>query len=131
ELLRHGKRVAMGRLAAGLAHELRNPLQNVVALTAELRDRATEDLRRHPDFGEYPEYVRRTLAEAQRASGIVDRLLEYVREKTPTLESIDVRQILAEAVSLVAVWARARGQKIHVTERDSPLRVQADPVMLV
>src|SRR5438093_571607 len=86
--------------------------------------------RRHPDFEEYPEYLRRALGEAQRASGIVDRLLEYVREKSPTLESVDMRQILAEAVDLVAGGARARGQAIHVTAGDTPLRVQADPVML-
>src|SRR5439155_16314842 len=114
ELLRHEKLVAMGRLAAGLAHELRNPLQNVVALIAEVRDRATEDLRRHPDFEEQPEFLRRALAEANRASSIVDRLLEYVREKKPTLEPVDVRHIVAEAVRLVADDARARGQDIRV-----------------
>ena len=50
-----------------------------------------------------------------------------MREKTPTLESVDVRQILSEAVELVAGGARARGQAIHVTARDTPLRVRADP----
>jgi len=53
-----------------------------------------------------------------------------VREKSPTLESVDMRQILAEAVDRVAGGARARGQAIHVTAGDTPLRVQADPVML-
>jgi signal transduction histidine kinase len=130
ELLRHEKLVAMGRLAAGLAHELRNPLQNVVAFAAELRDRVTEALRAHPDFADYPEYLRRALGEAQRASGIVDRLLEYVREKRPTLESVDVRQVIAEAVALAAAGAQARGQQVRVTAPDPPLRVQADPVML-
>jgi signal transduction histidine kinase len=130
ELLRHEKLVAMGRLAAGVAHELRNPLQNVVALIAGLRDRTTENLRCHPDFEEHPEFLRRALTEAQRASGIVDRLLEYVREKKPTLESVDIRQIVAEAVGLVADSARTRGYDIRVTACETPLRVQADAVML-
>jgi signal transduction histidine kinase len=130
ELLRHEKLVAMGRLAAGVAHELRNPLQNVVALIAGLRDRATENLRSHPDFEEHPEFLRRALTEAQRASGIVDRLLEYVREKKPTLESVDICQIVAEAVGLVADSARAPGHDIRVTAVETPLRVQADAVML-
>jgi signal transduction histidine kinase len=130
ELLRHEKLVAMGRLAAGLAHELRDPLQNVVAFTAELRDRVTEELRHHPDFEEYPEYLRRALGEAQRASSIVDRLLEYVREKKPTLESIDLRQVIGDAVALAAAGAQARSQEVRVTAPDAALRVQADPVMM-
>jgi signal transduction histidine kinase len=130
ELLRHEKLVAMGRLAAGLAHELRNPLQNIVALIAELRDRATAELRRHPDFEEHPEFLRRALAEAKRASGIVDRLLEYVRERKPTLEPVDVRDIVTEAVRLVADGARVRGQDICVMTADAPLHVHADPIML-
>jgi GAF domain-containing protein len=50
QLLRHEKLVAMGRLTSALAHELRNPLQNVVALTSELAERSRGTLQEHPEF---------------------------------------------------------------------------------
>jgi signal transduction histidine kinase len=131
-VLRHEKLVATGRLAAGLAHELRNPLQNAVGFIAELRDRATAPaLRILPEFADFPEFLRQARAELHRAAGIVDRLLDYVRERKPSLESVDVHRIVMEAMALVATGAAKGGKRIEVAAPDTPLRVQGDPVMLM
>jgi signal transduction histidine kinase len=130
-VLQHEKLVAMGRLAAGLAHELRNPLQNAVGCIAELRDLSrAETLRACSEFADFPPFLKQAHAEMQRAAGLVDRLLDYVRERQPSLESVDVRQTVDEAVALVATAAARHGKRITVASPDTPLRVRADPVML-
>src|SRR2546428_597210 len=126
-----GRIVLAGRLAAGLAHELRNPLQNAVGFIAELRERAAAPaLLATPEFEEFPSLVKHVHAELRRAASIVDRLLDYVRERKPTLESIDVRQIVAEAVALVSTSAARSGKRITTSPGDMSLPVQADAVML-
>jgi two-component system NtrC family sensor kinase len=131
ELLRHEKLVAIGRLAAGVAHELRNPLQNAVGFIAELRDRADSDvLIAQSEFGEFPPFLKQAHAELRRAASIVDRLLDYVRERKPAFELVDLREIVAEAAGLVAPAATRQGKQITIAAAATPLRVRADPVML-
>jgi signal transduction histidine kinase len=130
QLLRHEKLVAMGRLTSGLAHELRNPLQNVVALTSELGERSRGSLRDHPEFVDFPEYLRRAHSEAKRAADIVDRLLDHIRERTPTFDTVDLRKVVADAVAIVTPAAEARGSTLTVAEDDAPLIVRADAIML-
>jgi signal transduction histidine kinase len=130
QLLRHEKLVAMGRLTSGLAHELRNPLQNVVGLTSELVERSGGSLREHGEFADFPEYLRRAHGEAKRAAEIVDRLLDHVRERTPALESIDVRSIVAEAVGIISAATRNTGIQVAVASEDVPIVVRADAMML-
>src|SRR5213078_5104018 len=57
QLLRHEKLVAMGRLTSGLAHELRNPLQNVVGLTSELLEWSDAARPQRPESVDFPEYL--------------------------------------------------------------------------
>jgi signal transduction histidine kinase len=130
-VLRHEKLVATGRLAAGLAHELRNPLQNAVGFIAALRDRAKAPaLRGLPEFADFPEFLRQARAELHRAASIVDRLLDYVRERKPTLETVDVRQLVGDAAALMASAAARESKRIAVAPPAAPFRVRADPVML-
>src|SRR6267378_6328498 len=130
QVLRHEKLVAMGRLTSGLAHELRNPLQNVVGLTSELLERSRGSLREHPEFVDFPEYLRRAHGEAKRAAEIVDRLLDHIRERTPTFDTVDVRRVVADAVAIVAAAAGDRGARIAVMSDDTPVLVRADAIML-
>ena len=130
QLLRHEKLVAMGRMTSGLAHELRNPLQNVVGLTSELVERSRGALREHPEFVDFPEYLRRAHCEAKRAAEIVDRLLDHVRERTPTLDPVDVRSVVADAVALVRTSAGNQGAEITVLAGEAPIIVRADAIML-
>jgi signal transduction histidine kinase len=130
-VLRHEKLVAMGRLAAGLAHELRNPLQNAVGFVAELRERAgTPTLHAQPDFEDFPPFLKHAHDELRRAASIVGRLLDYVRERTPSLASVDVRQVVADAVALARTSAGRGGTRIVVVPAEAPFRVRADRVML-
>jgi signal transduction histidine kinase len=128
EVLRHEKLVAMGRLASGLAHEIRNPLQNVVALTSELIERLRGRLRSEATVTEFPEYLKRAHAEAKRASEIVDRLLDHIRERTITLAPIDLRAVVADAVAIARTVKR--GPEIAVTSDPTPIVVRGDAIML-
>jgi signal transduction histidine kinase len=130
QLLRHEKLVAMGRLTSGLAHELRNPLQNVVALTSELLERARGSLPTHPESVDSAEYLRRAYGEAKRAADIVDRLLDYVRERARTFDTIDLRNVVADAVVIASPTAGSRGMQITTMSDDTPILVRADPIML-
>jgi two-component system NtrC family sensor kinase len=130
QLLRHEKLVAMGRMTSGLAHELRNPLQNVVGLTSELVERSRGTIREHPEFVDFPEYLRRAHCEAKRAAEIVDRLLDHLRERTPTLDPVDVRSVVADAVALVKASAVNQGAEITVVADEAPIIVRADAIML-
>ena len=130
-LLRHEKLVATGRLAASLAHELRNPLQNVLGFVAELRERASAPaLRAVGEFADFPDYLGLAQRELRRASNIIDRLLDHVRERKPSLESVDMGRIVADALALVTAMDATVGSRIRVDSGEAPLRVQGDPVML-
>jgi signal transduction histidine kinase len=129
QLLRHEKLVAMGRLSAGLAHEIRNPLQNVVALTAELIERAREEAADGPS-SESHEYLQRAYAEAKRAADIVDRLLDHMRERRASLAPVDVREVVADAVAIVQAAAGKRGVQIAITSNETPVVVRGDAIML-
>jgi two-component system NtrC family sensor kinase len=131
EVLRHEKLVAVGRLAAGLAHELRNPLQNAVGYIAELRDQAdAETLTTRSEFARFPSFLKQAHEELRRAANIVDRLLDYVRERKPAFESVDLRQIVSEAAGLVAREATREGKRITIAPASRPFRVRADRLML-
>ena len=129
-VLRHEKLVLAGRLAAGLAHELRNPLQNAVGFIAEMREAAAAPEALTSGFEEFPSLLKHAHSELRRAANIVDRLLDYVRERKPAFESVDVPQVVAEAVALVSSAAATSGKRLTVWPVDVPLRVQADAVML-
>ena len=84
---------SLGRLSAGLAHEIRNPLTGVSLLLDELHDRLLR-------FPEDQNLIRRALEEMERLEGLVNELLNFSVPSQPSLVRSDVADVLRETLFL-------------------------------
>ncbi len=87
------KLVSIGTMAAGLSHELRNPLVSVRTL-AGLLDRSPSSLSLNKDFGKI---VSRDI---QRISAIVESVAAFAQNSPPSLAPVDPESLLNEAQAL-------------------------------
>jgi signal transduction histidine kinase len=88
---------AVGRLTAGVAHELNNPINNIMLTAAMLQ----EDYRTLSDE-ERLDMITDLEEQAERSRKIVRNLLDFAREGEMEMGHLDVRDIVAESLALVA-----------------------------
>jgi hypothetical protein len=93
EMVRAEKLAAVGRLSAGLAHEIGNPIGIVQGYLELLAggDIGDDDRR---------QFSSRAIAELQRISELIHRLLDFSRASTQTPEAVSVQQLLREVVEM-------------------------------
>jgi signal transduction histidine kinase len=96
----------VGGLAAGLAHEIRNPL-NVLSMNLQMLE---EDVvaRLGESGAEAHQYVGTLQTEIRRLSNLVDNFLSYARPTQPRFESRDLNQVVAATCQLVRPQFEAR-----------------------
>ncbi|MBU1493632.1 MAG: HAMP domain-containing protein [Actinobacteria bacterium] len=122
--IKESERLAVvGQMAAGVAHELNNPLQGIVAYSQLLlEDLPAEDGRRAK--------VKIITEQADRCAGIIRALLDFSRPQPPATRRVDVNQVVDETVSLLA--ARDLFRSIRVVRDMTPRlgEAMADPAQL-
>ena len=84
----------VGQLAAGVAHELNNPMQGIVTYSHLL-------LEEMPNGNPGRELAQKIVTQANRCTGIVRGLLDFSRQRKPQKRSININNILNDCVSLV------------------------------
>jgi two-component system NtrC family sensor kinase len=91
EIAQGEKLASVGVLAAGIAHELNNPLTGVLTFTSLLR-------RKMPDGSEDAEDLDLVIRETRRCAAIIKRLLDFAREKVPVKGWFDLNQVIEETI---------------------------------
>jgi PAS domain S-box-containing protein len=102
----------IGRLAAGVAHEISTPLASI-ALRAEslLRKAEDESLRSNTAFEAFPRYLKTIEEESFRCKRIIGGLLDFCRARRPEVSPTQVNALVETAVALIGDHARLK----HVT----------------
>jgi two-component system, NtrC family, sensor kinase len=101
EAVIHAEKLAsIGRLAAGVVHEINNPLATIAAcseaLTARVED--LQDVALHEDFSEYLQIIR---DEAFRCKTITNSLLEFSHQRQADKLAGDINQIIDQTLQLI------------------------------
>jgi len=111
-----------GRLAAGVAHELNNPLATIAGCAESLLERARDvEPGRLEELGDFRGYLATIEEEAYRCKEITGTLLQFVRDPGRRREPTDVNPLVARSVELLAHQSRFTGSTI-VTELDPDVR---------
>lgn len=113
------KLAAVGQLAAGVAHEINNPLTGVLSYGSFLLKRAEDK----PEFKEDLEVIVR---ETKRCREIVKGLLDFARQSPPEKHACDITEIVERAVRIVQTQLAAHRVELRKNLRTDLPRILAD-----
>ncbi len=123
EVIRAERLAAVGELAAGVAHELRNPLTSVKLLLQHA-------IQSPQSVGLNESKLQLILEEIGRMETIIQGLLDFSRPGTLRRAYHDIRETLQRALNLVEGRARHQGIEISKAEGQNPLLVNGDSEQL-
>jgi signal transduction histidine kinase len=113
----------LGELAAGLAHEIKNPLAGIQGALEVLRDDARADQDKARLFEEM-------LAELHRVNLILQRLLESGRPAPLRIVDTDAASLIGDTVSLLAPGLRRKGVRLAAEAAAELPRLRVDPAKI-
>lgn len=113
---------AMGEMAAGLAHEIRNPLGSIKAAVQLMQPQASKGTAED-------EYLQIIGEEVDRLDRVVRNFLDYARPGQGTLETVDPREAVERTLQIVKKDLPPSVEIQFIAEKEVPL-VRIDPAQL-
>ena len=106
QIVQAEKLASVGRLAAGVAHEINNPLTGVLTYSSLLLKRTRDQ----PDLSRDLEIVVR---ETKRCRDIVKGLLDFARQSPPQRQAVDLNEVIRRSIAVV--MSRLRIAQVSLT----------------
>jgi PAS domain S-box-containing protein len=125
---RFARLISLGEMAAGLAHQLNQPLTAVVNYTQGCARRLRNGV---DDQEALIHAMNEAAAQAQRAGQIIQHLRRFIAKQEPTRTPVNLNELITESVALLGdVYGRQRGIDIELDLADDLPDVPADAVQI-
>ncbi|MBI4818738.1 MAG: HAMP domain-containing protein [Deltaproteobacteria bacterium] len=111
ELAHSAKLASLGQLTSTIAHEIKNPLAGIIGALRVIESEASPSDPNKPIIG-------KVLAQAERLSTTAVELLDFARPLTPTIQEVDVRELLDR--TLFFAERQASDQHVEIRKHYSP-----------
>jgi two-component system NtrC family sensor kinase len=114
QIVQMEKMAAIGRLAAGIAHEINNPLQMITSQSGWIEELLPEeDPKCIKNLEEYQDAIQKIRYHVRRAGHVTQRLLGFSRKISAEKECLDVNKIIEETVSFIENEAKNNNISIN------------------
>jgi two-component system sensor histidine kinase PilS (NtrC family) len=110
---------ALGRMAASIAHEVRNPLASMSGSIQILQGSLHLE-------GEDQKLMDIVITETRRLNHLVEDFLSYARPPDPKFEDVDLREVISETAQFLQTSLRSRDVDLQVTLPDEPVVLSVD-----
>jgi signal transduction histidine kinase len=123
---------SIGTLAAGVAHEINNPLTLIGVCTDGLLHRAKQPvLLAIEEFKPFPEYLKKIDDEIYRCKKITRGLLDFAKKQPPEIKEINIFETLSQTILLLHQQALSQNKKVRLlTETPPETLIPIDPFIL-
>ena len=117
QVVRNEQLASVGFLAAGVAHEINNPLASIAMCAESLEGRVRDLLDGADNSGDQgaviASYLQMIQSEAFRCKGITERLLDFSRIGPPKRQLTDLRELVQGVIEMIRHLGRYQGKKLE------------------
>jgi len=130
-LTQSSKMASLGKMAAGVAHEINNPLAIIKEQAGWMRDLlGEEDVKASPNFKEFEDSIAKIEFHVNRARDVTQRMLGFARQLNPVQDDVNVNDVILQTITFLQNEARYRGIEINTNlQKDLPF-LTSDPGQL-
>ncbi len=115
QLMHSDKLAALGKMAAGIAHEINNPLAVIGEKAGWMRDLLMDEAFTNSDsYKEYSVSIDKIEEHVERARKITHNMLGFIRKMEPRLDDVDINGVLNQTVGLMQNQARLNNITIQM-----------------
>lgn len=102
QIVETGKLASIGELAAGIAHEINNPVAIMVEEAGWIQDLLSEGIDKADNFQEFKRALDQIQTQGHRCKGITHKLLSFARKTDSRMETLQLNEFVNEVVDLLS-----------------------------